>query len=151
MFKRSIHFLVFTLALLSSTAVTVADELPPGRITNPAGLQRFQGVAYNSALDEYLVIYQGDGIARVLRVGVDGELILPEIQISETLPGVSNVGIVYNPDDDGYLALFRSDTDIFGRLSALAFESAAGETLAPPPTARRANDTSWCGDRPPPR
>jgi len=115
MFKRSIHFLVFTLALLSSTAVTVADELPPGRITNPAGLQRFQGVAYNSALDEYLLIYQGDGIARVLRVGVDGELILPEIQISETLPGVSNVGIVYNPDDDGYLALFRSDTDIFGR------------------------------------
>ena len=39
-------------------------QLPPDRITNPAGLQQFMDVAYNSEDDVYFLSYTGDGTQR---------------------------------------------------------------------------------------
>ena len=114
MLKRSILSLLYTLALLFTTGLTFAAEIAPGRITNPGGLQRFQGVAYNSADDEYMLIYQGDGFPRVRRFSVAGAFLADVILIDDAI-GVSNVGIVYNPTDNEYLAIYRNDTTIFGR------------------------------------
>src|SRR3990170_1746792 len=113
-FLRRTHLLVFTLALLSTAAALLAKELPPGGLTNPEGLQRFQGVAYNSALDEYLLIYQGGDVPQVRRLDVEGALIGPPIPLDQAI-GIANVGLVYNPDENQYLAIYRSDDQIFGR------------------------------------
>ena len=114
MTKRSIHFLLFTLALLSPTALANAVEIAPGRITNPGGLQRFQGAAYNSQDDEYMLIYEGSNIPRVRQLGVDGTFLAPVVLLDSDI-GVANVGIVYNPNANEYLAIYRSDTTIYGR------------------------------------
>src|SRR3972149_4358852 len=103
-FLRRTHLLVFTLALLSTAAALLAKELPPGGLTNPEGLQRFQGVAYNSALDEYLLIYQGGDIPQVRRLDVEGALIGPPIPLDQAI-GIANVGLVYNPDQNQYLGI----------------------------------------------
>jgi len=112
-FRRRTHLLVFMLALLSAAA-TLATELPPGGLTNPEGLQRFQGVAYNSALDEYLLIYQGGDVPQVRRLDIEGTLIGPAIPLDKAI-GIADVGLVYNPDENQYLAIYRSDQEIFGR------------------------------------
>ena len=101
MTKRSIHFLLFTLALLSPTALANAVEIAPGRITNPGGLQRFQGAAYNSQDDEYMLIYEGSNIPRVRQLGVDGTFLAPVVLLDSDI-GVANVGIVYNPNANEY-------------------------------------------------
>ncbi|MGH9460645.1 MAG: discoidin domain-containing protein [Vicinamibacteria bacterium] len=111
--KKSIHFLTLTLALWATTAVALAKEMAPGAIANPDGLQRFQGAAYNSELDEYLIIYQGNS-PRVRRLGTNGTLLAPEVQVDKPMD-VANVGVVYNPIDNQYLAVYRSDDNIFGR------------------------------------
>ena len=112
--KRNARFVTFALALLSPISPTLAEEIAPGRITNPGGLQRFQGAAYNSMDDEYLLIYQGDGFPRVRRLSVTGTFLADVVLIDGAI-GVSNVGIVYNPSANEYLALYRSDTTIYGR------------------------------------
>jgi len=116
MHQRSILFSLFILALLTTTPMVLAEELAPGRITNPGGLQRFQSAAYNSQDDEYMLMYQGDGIPRVRRLSVAGAFLAPVVLIDDVLPdGVSNMGLVYNPTDNEYLAIYRSDTTIYGR------------------------------------
>ena len=114
MMKRSIPILSFALTLLSIALPAFAEEIDPGRITNPDGLQRFQGAAYNSQDDEYMLIYQGGGFPRVRRLDVTGAF-LADVVLIDGAVGVSNVGIVYNPTDNEYLAIYRSDTTIYGR------------------------------------
>ncbi|MGH9460644.1 MAG: hypothetical protein ACRD1X_05475, partial [Vicinamibacteria bacterium] len=117
MIHRSIHFLIFVSALLLPAALTLAAEIAPGRIRNPDGLQMFQGVAYNSADDEYALIYQGNGTALAQRLDVTGAFIPSEVALDGPI-GVSNVGIVYNPTANAYLAIYRSDENIYGRYLA---------------------------------
>jgi hypothetical protein len=115
MIKRSIHFLLFILALLfSPTALTLAEEIAPGRITNPDGLQMFQSVAYNSADDEYALLYQGDSTALARRLDTTGAFLAPVVALDGPI-GVSNVVIVYNPTANEYLSVYRSDENIYGR------------------------------------
>jgi hypothetical protein len=109
--QQGTQFLTLALALVAATAI--AKEIPPGAIADPDGLQRFQGAAYNSELDEYLIIYQGNS-PRVRRMDTNGSLLGPEVQVDKPI-GVANVGVVYNPDDNQYLAVYRSDESIFGR------------------------------------
>ena len=114
--KWSIHVLLFTSALLFlPTAFTNAAELAPGRITNPEGLQRFQGVAFNpSGGGEWMLIYQAAGAPRVRRLGLNGTFLAPFVDLDGQI-GVSNVGIVYNPNANQYLVVYRTDNGIFGR------------------------------------
>ncbi|HEX9723515.1 MAG TPA: hypothetical protein VGC53_04455, partial [Vicinamibacteria bacterium] len=108
--RQRTHFLTLALTLVATAAI--AKEIPPGAIANPDGLQRFQGAAYNSELDEYLIIYQGDS-PRVRRLSTTGSFLAPEVRIDKPI-GVSNVGLVYNPNDNQYLAVYRGDDKIFG-------------------------------------
>jgi len=114
MLKRSILSLLCTSALLFTSGLVLATEIAPGRITNPGGLQMFQGAAYNSADDEYLITYQGDGIPRVRRLSITGEFLADVVLLDDAI-GISNVGIVYNPTANEYLAIYRSDVTIYGR------------------------------------
>ena len=109
--KKSILFSTFALTLFAT--VTIAKEIPPGAIANPDGLQRFQGAAYNSELDEYLIIYQATP-PRVRRLSTSGNFLAPEVKVDKSI-SVANVGIVYNPDANQYLAIYRSDDKIYGR------------------------------------
>jgi len=110
--KNSLRYSALALALFA--AVTLAKEIPPGHIVNPDGLQRFQGAAYNSELDEYLLIYQGGDAPRARRLGTNGNFLAPEVRLDKAI-GVANVHVVYNPDHNQYLAIYRSDNAIFGR------------------------------------
>ena len=89
----------------------------------PAQAQR-PAVAYNGALDEYLVAYQQSGVAPVAddleiyvqRVGADGApLPLPDSRISDMGPsGVADFGaarpeIAYNPDRNEYVVVWDGD------------------------------------------
>lgn len=91
-------------------------ELPPGRIRNPdgGGLQLFQSIAYNSVQDYYLAIYRA-GSPRVIGITPSGS-VTPEIVVGPNT-FVQSVNLVYNPDKNEFLALWRNDTptDVYGR------------------------------------
>jgi hypothetical protein len=103
------------LLVIASPFLGIAqDELEPGRITNPDGLQMFMGAAYNSALDEYFVTYAGGGRALALRLNPEnGAILAPQIIVSNNAAGTNSVA--YNPDDNEYLVIFRrSSGDLYG-------------------------------------
>ncbi len=91
-----------------------ANELPPGRVRNPPGLQFFQAIAYNSENDFSLVSYKA-GDARALGVNPDGT-IRPEVSLGPNI-NVQDVALAYNPDRNEFLATWRYDnpTNLYGR------------------------------------
>ncbi len=103
--RPSVRTWAWVLAILMGPLTSFADELFPGRIRNPAGLQWDMNTVYNSARDEYLLAYS-DGRALIGHLTPDG-VFYGEVAVSGNT-GVTHVGLSYNPDADQYLFVWRN-------------------------------------------
>ncbi len=116
MIKRSIYFWFFAVALVAQSVspgslFAQANELPPGRIANPAGSQKSQGAAYNPVDDEYMIIFHGDNV-RLQRLSPEGVKLGTGISITGNIGSLNSVGIEYNPVTHDYLAGWRKCNQI---------------------------------------
>jgi hypothetical protein len=103
-----------TCAGLSIPAASLAYELKPGWIRDPAGVQLFQRAIYNPILDDYLLLYE-DGRALVGHLSPSG-VFSGETAISANI-GVTHVAAAFNPEDGTFLVAYRDGEPptVYGR------------------------------------
>lgn len=105
--------LIFIVIFLLMVPVSFATELPPGNILDPLGSQFSFRCAYSPVKDEYLIALTGyrspSTLPRALVVHLSPSGVISDETYLSAATYVQNHDIVYNPDRDEYLAVWRND------------------------------------------
>ncbi len=112
--RQIIIGLAFTSILVLAISPSFAEEIAPGHILNPLGLQLNFTCAYNSENDEYLIAGTGFNSTS----GTQPQAFVVHLSPAGTVSGVTYLSpsslvqehdIAYNPDRNEYIVVWRND------------------------------------------